>query len=58
VIVADDGVGFDAGRPKTGYGLAGMRERVALVGGTLSITSTAGGTRVEATLPLGSRARP
>ena len=56
VVVADDGVGFDAGRPKTGYGLAGMRERVALVGGTLSITSAAGGTTVEASLPVGSRA--
>ena len=52
VVVADDGLGFDAARPGTGYGLAGMRERVALVRGTLAISSSPAGTTVEARLPL------
>lgn len=49
--VRDDGVGFDhdaieAGQPR-GLGLAGMRERLALVGGELAIESEPGaGTRV------------
>ena len=52
--VDDDGDGFDvraaAGR---GLGLRGMRERVALAGGTLTVTSTpAQGTRVRARLPV------
>ena len=28
IIVSDDGVGFDVGSPKEGFGLLGMRERV------------------------------
>ena len=52
VVVADDGVGFDAAQPSSGYGLTGMRERVALARGSLSIGSSADGTTVEATLPL------
>ncbi len=44
--VSDDGVGFDqdamqAGQPR-GLGLAGMRERLALVGGELAIESEPG----------------
>ena len=52
VVVADDGVGFDAAQPSSGYGLTGMRERVALARGSLSIGSSPDGTTVEATLPL------
>jgi signal transduction histidine kinase len=52
MTVADDGCGFAADRPSTGIGLAGMAERVALVGGTLAIDSAPGdGTRVRVTLP-------
>ena len=41
-------------RPETsGFGLAGMRERVYLVGGTLTIESGDGGTSVRAELPTG-----
>jgi len=36
----------------TGVGLAGMRERVREIGGTLSITSEGSGTRVEVVVPL------
>ena len=57
VAIADDGVGFDAAEPRSGYGLAGMHERVALVRGSLSITSSRDGTTVEATLPMVSGAR-
>ena len=45
-IVEDDGVGFDAESrpaPGRGLGLLGMKERVALVGGTLQVESTPGG---------------
>ena len=55
--VHDDGVGFDtsssAQRLREGhYGLAGMRERASLVGGTLEIGSIPGhGTTVEMRLP-------
>jgi signal transduction histidine kinase len=53
VRVADDGSGFDAASPTQGFGLAGMRERAALMGGELSVRSAAGGgTVVEARFPL------
>lgn len=55
--VEDDGVGFDAAavlrRGGDHFGLAGMRERVALMDGTLEIASTPGhGTRVAFSFPL------
>jgi signal transduction histidine kinase len=52
VEVADDGSGFDPDVKATGFGLAGMRERVELSGGQLTITPAATGTTVRATLPL------
>lgn len=48
--IADDGVGFDPAlaREGGGFGLRGMEERVARLGGTFSITSRpGGGTRVR-----------
>ncbi|MGA8116152.1 MAG: sensor histidine kinase [Actinocatenispora sp.] len=51
--VADDGTGFDPTTATDGYGLAGMRHRLARVGGTLTIESTAGyGTTLNASVPL------
>lgn len=52
--VTDDGCGFDpADRTRAGMGTFTMRERVALVNGTLDITSAPGeGTRVWARVPL------
>jgi two-component system sensor histidine kinase UhpB len=48
VRIADDGMGFDPARPAAGLGLAGMRERAALAGGSLAIDSAPGhGTTVE-----------
>jgi signal transduction histidine kinase len=52
VTIGDDGGGFDPSQPTTGFGLAGMRERVTLVGGQLEVSSTPAGTRIEARLPI------
>ena len=55
LAVRDDGVGFDPASPATrmSLGLAGMRERVRLVNGTLDIESTPGrGTEVIAWVPV------
>ncbi|MCB8952826.1 MAG: GAF domain-containing sensor histidine kinase [Ardenticatenales bacterium] len=49
LTVRDDGRGFDPEQMPAGYGLAGMRERMAELGGTLTVTSAPGkGTEVEA----------
>ncbi len=55
VTVLDDGRSDDAGRgsePNAGFGLIGMRERAALLGGTLTAGPTPqGGWQVRAVLP-------
>jgi signal transduction histidine kinase len=52
--VVDDGVGFDLPAGEDGAGLASMRERVALLGGTIILSSTPGqGTAVYVEVPLG-----
>jgi signal transduction histidine kinase len=57
--IHDDGRGFDlaeADRRREGMGLLSMRERVALIDGSLEIkTAPASGTTVSATAPLGAR---
>jgi signal transduction histidine kinase len=51
--IVDDGIGFAADhQPSEGLGLANMRERAAAIGGSVVISSSIEGTRVEATLPL------
>lgn len=51
--ISDDGCGFDTNQPSKGLGLLGMRERVALLGGALAITSQQDqGTTVAVTLHL------
>lgn len=53
LLVHDDGRGSDGTPRRAGLGITGMRERVSLLNGTLTIYSEGGkGTRVEATLPL------
>lgn len=53
LCVSDDGCGFDVTGTPAGLGITGMRERAALLGGQLAITSRPGrGTSVEAYLPL------
>ena len=55
VEVRDDGRGFDPDAPVEGFGVTGMRERVALLDGELEIESSPAGTRVAAVLPGLSR---
>jgi len=56
VLVADDGAGFDPEGAPSGFGIVGMRERVALVNGRLELDAQPGhGTRVLAILPIQSR---
>lgn len=57
--ISDNGVGFDednvhqVAETERGYGLAGMRERVALSGGSLGVSSSCGmGTTVSVTWPV------
>jgi len=53
LLVSDDGRGFDPTADHSGFGLAGMRERVELAGGELQIESKPGaGTQVTASVPL------
>jgi signal transduction histidine kinase len=53
--IEDDGVGFDPAAMQSsqdGYGLFTMRDRAALLGGTVDIDSVVGrGTRVTVTVP-------
>jgi signal transduction histidine kinase len=42
LVVEDDGVGFDPAAPTAHLGLAGIRERVEMIGGRLAIESSAG----------------
>lgn len=52
VSVIDDGPGFEPGRPGSGLGLAGLRERAESIGGEFRIDSAPGaGTRL--TMALG-----
>jgi signal transduction histidine kinase len=53
VLVYDDGDGFDLEQTSSGFGLLGMRERLALVDGTLCVDSTpGGGTTLRAAIPV------
>jgi signal transduction histidine kinase len=51
LAVRDDGAGFDPATPSAGFGLGGMRDRLALVGGSLDVASSSAGTTLTATLP-------
>jgi two-component system NarL family sensor kinase len=61
LTIADNGQGFDAGAeqpasPRGGFGLTGMRERAALLGGVCTIESRPlDGTRVTVIVPSGLR---
>jgi signal transduction histidine kinase len=55
LVISDDGRGFDPVNTGGGFGLLGMRERIALVRGTFEIDSRPGaGTTLRATLPVDS----
>jgi|SRR5579859_2267867 len=54
LLVIDDGRGFDStALPKNRYGLAGINERIHLLGGQLNLQTSPGrGTRVEVSVPV------
>ena len=53
VSVRDDGEGFESGAGGSGRGLAGMRERIELLGGKIEVDSEPGkGTEITARVPL------
>jgi signal transduction histidine kinase len=52
-VVEDDGRGFDPAQAGDGFGLVGMRERLALLGGRLEVESgVAAGTTIAAEVPV------
>ncbi len=56
LLVRDNGSGFDTKAKSEGFGLLGMQERVALLGGELEVESAPGkGTSVRARLPTRRR---
>lgn len=59
IQLSDDGVGFDSNRESDrGLGLAGMRERAAVLGASLDVDSHPGrGTLVRLRIPYASRPR-
>jgi signal transduction histidine kinase len=55
VAIEDDGVGISSttNPQRRSYGLAGMRERISALGGTLSVSSRKGhGTKITASVPV------
>ena len=58
VAVADDGDGFDPEAPGAGFGLAGMRERAPLAGGTLEVARPRPGRRSTARFPRAGGREP
>ena len=52
LTVVDGGTGFDPALARDGFGLEGLAERLALAGGSLDLSSGAGGTTLTARLPL------
>ncbi|ALG13460.1 sensor histidine kinase [Kibdelosporangium phytohabitans] len=52
LVVSDNGRGFRLGESHNGFGLLGLKERAALVGGSVTVDSAPGsGTRVAVTVP-------
>jgi two-component system sensor histidine kinase UhpB len=54
-VIADDGHGFQPSAADAGFGLVGMRERAALAGGEVQISSGPEGTSVRLLLPAEHR---
>jgi signal transduction histidine kinase len=51
LTVRDNGAGFDVNQPADGFGLRGMRNRAAQVGGQLTVRSGSDGTEVALEVP-------
>jgi signal transduction histidine kinase len=58
IEIEDNGVGFDTKLQTEGFGLAGIRERAYLAGGSLELRSGEAGTLVRAQLPVAPAAAP
>ena len=58
ITVLDDGHGFDPDRAAAGFGLSGLRDRLALIGGSLAIDGTPGATTLTARVPVHTEAAP
>jgi signal transduction histidine kinase len=59
VVVADDGAGTSSEGRSGGHGLVGMRERVAVYGGSLEVgRAPDGGFRVDAAIPYDESVSP
>jgi two-component system sensor histidine kinase UhpB len=60
VTVSDNGRGMVANGSRVGFGIRGMKERVALLGGTLDVAAASekGGLAVKACVPLPRQALP
>jgi signal transduction histidine kinase len=52
IRVVDDGRGVDPDVTATGFGLSGLRDRLALVGGTVTLDGTPGSTTLSAGIPF------
>ena len=50
--LTDDGRGFDPAAATSGFGLSGLRDRLGLVGGSITVDGAAGATTLTARLPL------
>lgn len=58
LVVRDDGAGLPSRVPRDASGIAGMRERALLVGGSLTVSSEPGkGTEVRLEMPIGKGPR-
>lgn len=58
LVVRDDGTGLSSRVPRDASGVAGMRERALLVGGSLTVFSEPGkGTEVRLAMPIGAGPR-
>jgi len=56
LAVSDDGIGLPMAGPRSGFGLIGIRERVATRDGTMELRARpGGGTVLTVKLPLGAR---
>ena len=52
VEIVDDGRGFRVEQRAEGFGLVGMHERAALVGGAMRVESSRAGTTIRGSFPL------
>jgi signal transduction histidine kinase len=56
IVISDNGLGFRPDAAPAGFGLESMRQRAAVIGARLSVTSAPrDGSRVELVMPLGRR---